>query len=116
MRCDLKHLYNNGKVTGRSIQNHGQRMSVADAVTSSLWFDQVGPLKIRPPLQGDIDVDVAIDGGGYSGLLTAYYLRQIDPTLRIQIIEKHYCGYCGYCASGRNGGWAAGELAGSFES
>lgn len=88
-------------------------MSVADAVTSSLWFDQVAAIQPRPPLQGDVDVDVAIVGGGYSGLWTAYYLRQIDPTLRIQIIEKHYCGYG---ASGRNGGWAVGDVAGSFES
>lgn len=88
-------------------------MSVADAVTSSLWFDQVAAIQPRPPLQGDVDVDVAVVGGGYSGLWTAYYLRQIDPTLRIQIIEKHYCGYG---ASGRNGGWAVGDLAGSFES
>lgn len=88
-------------------------MSVADAATTSLWLDQVGPVQIRPPLQGDVDVDVAIVGGGYSGLWTAYYLHQIDPTLRIQIIEKHYCGFG---ASGRNGGWAVGELAGSFDS
>ncbi len=88
-------------------------MSVVDAVPSSLWLDQVGPIQARPPLQGDVDVDVAIVGGGYSGLWTAYYLRQIDPTLRIQIVEKHYCGYG---ASGRNGGWAVGDLAGSFDS
>lgn len=55
---------------------------------------------------------MAIVGGGFSGLWTAYYLSKLDPTLRIQIIEKHFCGYG---ASGRNGGWAVGELAGSFE-
>jgi glycine/D-amino acid oxidase-like deaminating enzyme len=88
-------------------------MSVADAVTTPLWIDQAGPVPIRPPLRGDVDVDVAIVGGGYSGLWTAYYLHQIDPTLRIQIIEKHHCGFG---ASGRNGGWAVGELAGSFDS
>ncbi|MEM7326420.1 MAG: FAD-dependent oxidoreductase, partial [Actinomycetota bacterium] len=66
----------------------------------------------RPALDGDRDVDVAIVGGGFSGLWTAYYLSTLDPSLRIVLIEKHFCGYG---ASGRNGGWAVGELAGSFE-
>ena len=65
-----------------------------------------------PAVEGDLDVDVAIVGGGFSGLWTAYYLRQLEPSLRIAVLERHYCGFG---ASGRNGGWAVGELAGSFE-
>ncbi len=83
-----------------------------DATTTALWLDQLAPIKRRPALGGDRDVDVAGVGGGFSGLWTAYYLSRLDPSLRIQIIEKHFCGYG---ASGRNGGWAVGELAGSFE-
>jgi hypothetical protein len=41
---------------------------------ASLWLDQVGDLVPRPALAGDIDVDVAIVGAGYTGLWTAYYL------------------------------------------
>ena len=55
-------------------------------------------------------MDVAIVGGGFSGLWTAYYLIRADPTLRIAVLERHYCGFG---ASGRNGGWACGELGGS---
>ena len=40
----------------------------------------------------------------------AYYLIRADPTLRIAVLERHYCGFG---ASGRNGGWACGELGGS---
>ncbi len=54
---------------------------------------------------------MAIVGGGFSGLWTAYYLTTLDPTLRIAVVERDHCGYG---ASGRNGGWAVGELAGSF--
>lgn len=90
---------------------------VGAASTTALWLDQLGLHTnggggTRTPLAGDTAVDVAIVGGGYSGLWTAYYLAKLDPSLRIHIIEKHFCGYG---ASGRNGGWAVGELAGSFE-
>ena len=87
--------------------------SVATATTTALWLDRLSPQPARrATLSGDTQCDVAIVGGGFSGLWTAWYLRQLDPSLRIQIIEKHHVGYG---ASGRNGGWAVGELAGSFE-
>ncbi len=87
--------------------------SLEAATTTALWLDQLGaPIPRRPRLSGDTATDVAIVGGGFSGLWTAYYLRQLDPALRIQVIERHYCGFG---ASGRNGGWAIGELAGAFE-
>ncbi len=43
-------------------------------------------------------------GAGYTGLWTAYYLLQRDPTLRIVILEAEQAGFG---ASGRNGGWAS---------
>lgn len=81
---------------------------IDSATNTALWIDQLGDITRRPALDGDIAVDVAIVGGGFSGLWTAYYLSQLDPTARIAVIEKHYCGYG---ASGRNGGWAEGGLA-----
>ena len=81
---------------------------IANATTTALWLDQIGPIARRPALDSDIDIDIAIVGGGFSGLWTAYYLSQLDPTARIAVIEKHFCGYG---ASGRNGGWAEGGLA-----
>ena len=58
----------------------------------------------RPSLDGDLDADVAIVGAGYSGLWTAYYLAEADPTLRIVVLEKEVAGFG---ASGRNGGWCS---------
>jgi glycine/D-amino acid oxidase-like deaminating enzyme len=62
------------------------------------------PPATRAPLEGDLDVDVAIIGGGYSGLWTARELLVRDPKLRVAIVEREICGFG---ASGRNGGWAS---------
>lgn len=78
----------------------------------SLWVDQLdGPVISRPPLDGDTDVDVAIVGAGYSGLWSAHALLRADPTLRVLVIEREAVGFG---ASGRNGGWCVGELAGGL--
>lgn len=79
----------------------------------SLWLDELQPpLRARPALNGDLNVDVAIVGAGYTGLWTAYYLARLDPTLKVMVIEREHVGFG---ASGRNGGWAVGELAASVE-
>jgi glycine/D-amino acid oxidase-like deaminating enzyme len=71
----------------------------------SLWHDTAGDdFKPRAPLPGDIEVDVAIVGAGYTGLWTAYYLQGLDPSLRIAIVEREIAGFG---ASGRNGGWCS---------
>jgi len=71
----------------------------------SFWHDTVPTgLAPRPALPGDLDVDVAIAGGGLTGLWTAYYLARRDPGIRIAVIEKHIAGFG---ASGRNGGWCS---------
>ena len=73
----------------------------------SLWWDQLPDELTMPlgaPLDGDADYDIAIVGGGYTGLWTAYYLQQADPALRICVLEAHVAGFG---ASGRNGGWAS---------
>ncbi len=71
----------------------------------SLWHDSWdGPYRTHPRLPGDLDVDVAIVGAGFTGLWTAYYLSQADPSLRIALLEREVVGFG---ASGRNGGWAS---------
>jgi len=80
---------------------------IRNACTTSVWLDQLAPIEHRAPLSGDRSVDVAIVGGGFSGLWTAWYLTRLDPTLRIAVVERDFCGFG---ASGRNGGWAVGEL------
>jgi glycine/D-amino acid oxidase-like deaminating enzyme len=79
---------------------------------TSLWqatLDRSTPA--RPPLATD-RTDVAIVGGGYTGLWTAYYLAQLDPALDIVVLERDVVGFG---ASGRNGGWCVGELAAGLD-
>ncbi len=76
-----------------------------------MWLDAIPePLTPRPGLASDIDCDVAIVGGGFTGLWSAYYLKQHQPRLRIVVVEREIVGYG---PSGRNGGWASAGIAGS---
>ena len=54
-----------------------------------------------PPLDRDLDVDVAIIGGGYTGVSTAYHLSKRFPERRIALLEAKRLANG---ASGRNGG------------
>ena len=46
----------------------------------SFWFEQLGGMpEPRPSLEGRIEADVCIVGGGYGGATAAKYLRLIDP-------------------------------------
>jgi len=77
----------------------------------SLWLDQAylggDPLTPRPPLDGDTEADVVVVGAGLTGLWTAYYLSERDPSLSILVVEREIAGFG---ASGRNGGWCSALL------
>jgi glycine/D-amino acid oxidase-like deaminating enzyme len=55
-----------------------------------------------PPPSRTVTADVAIVGGGYTGLWTAYQLTERQPDLRIVVLEQDICGGG---PSGRNGGF-----------
>lgn len=85
-------------------------MNAADYRSQSFWHATApDALEARAPLASDEQVDVAIVGAGYTGLWTAYYLKTLDPGLRVSIVEAEIAGFG---ASGRNGGWCLGTLAG----
>lgn len=87
-----------------SPQEHYRRLS--------LWWDTLPDDLVgepRPPLDGSTEVDVAIVGGGYTGLWTAYALTLHDPGIRVAIVEAETVGYG---ASGRNGGFVSAGIAG----
>ena len=70
----------------------------------SLWHDALPGVTAADPLPGPTSVDVAIVGAGFTGLWTAYYLAEADPSLRIVVLEREFAGFG---ASGRNGGWCS---------
>lgn len=82
-------------------------MSVLPAVgaASSWWLSDAlaGEGITRPthPLAGDVRSDIAIVGGGFTGLWTALALRARRPDLSVTLIERDVCGAG---ASGKNAG------------
>src|SRR5258707_13023464 len=59
----------------------------------------------RAALRGSVNVDVAIVGGGYTGLWSAWFLTELAPGLHVAIVEQDICGGG---PSGRNGGFVLG--------
>lgn len=71
---------------------------------NSLWASSAVDV-VEPALLAD-SYDVAIIGGGFSGLWSAHHLASLNPQLKIAIFEAEQCGFG---ASGRNGGWASSD-------
>jgi glycine/D-amino acid oxidase-like deaminating enzyme len=69
------------------------------------WLDEAGPVEPAPALAGDQRADVVIVGGGYTGLWTAWHLKQLEPEARVVLLEAQISGDG---PSGRNGGFCNG--------
>jgi gamma-glutamylputrescine oxidase len=67
----------------------------------AVWVAESEPPRPEPTLAGRATVDVAIVGGGFTGVSTAWHLRERRPDLGIALLEA---GVLGQGASGRNGG------------
>jgi glycine/D-amino acid oxidase-like deaminating enzyme len=74
----------------------------------SFWFTTGNPGEVRPSAAGrTITADVAIVGGGFTGLWAAIHLLDTEPSLRVVVLESERVGWG---ASGRNGGFCASSL------
>jgi len=82
--------------------------ALAHAVRRPVWHEAATPEWSVEQAPAHADVDVAIIGGGFSGLWAAYYLSQARPDLSVAVIEASRVGFG---ASGRNGGWCSGMFA-----
>lgn len=73
--------------------------SIVYPVKDSYW----GTAEPDPELclADDLDVDIAVVGGGIAGMSSAYYLKRAEPGLDIVLLEQRYIGYG---PSGRNFG------------
>ncbi|MEZ5899263.1 MAG: FAD-dependent oxidoreductase [Hyphomicrobiaceae bacterium] len=70
--------------------------------SSNYWLATRPEREIAPPLRSDIKTDVAIIGGGYTGLSAAYHLKSADPSLSVTVLEAETTAFG---ASGRNAGF-----------
>jgi len=76
----------------------------------SFWYSQLDPTPLRRDhLSAPRAADVCIVGAGYTGLWTAYELLRRQPSLDVVVLEAEVAGFG---ASGRNGGWVEGMVAG----
>jgi len=66
------------------------------------WLEEAGLPDPRPPLEGDVDADIVVLGGGYTGMWTAWFINELEPEARVALLEAERCGTG---PSGRNGGF-----------
>jgi glycine/D-amino acid oxidase-like deaminating enzyme len=76
--------------------------SAVGALRRSIYWRETEPVEPGPPLEGEVRCDVCIVGGGYTGLWTAHFLKQAEPTMDIHVVEADYAGAG---ASGHNDGF-----------
>jgi glycine/D-amino acid oxidase-like deaminating enzyme len=69
---------------------------------TSFWARSYGEYHPSPPLAGHVSVDVAIIGGGFTGLSSAIEFKRDNPGATVAVLEA---AVVGYGASGRNGGF-----------
>jgi len=81
--------------------------SLAGAAPRSFWLDQPGAPEPADALAGDVTADLAVIGGGFTGLWTALLARERYPELDVVLVEAKTVGWA---ASGRNGGFCSASL------
>ena len=76
---------------------------MAEAHTAhGYWLEEAGPVPRLAPLEGEVEADTVIVGGGYTGMWTAWWLLEENPDSRVVLLEAEGCAEG---PSGRNGGF-----------
>jgi glycine/D-amino acid oxidase-like deaminating enzyme len=71
--------------------------------THGYWLEEAGDRHRLPPAAGDLNCDVLVVGGGYTGMWTAWQVSQLEPEADVILLEADRLGHG---PSGRNGGFA----------
>ncbi|MFI6981453.1 NAD(P)/FAD-dependent oxidoreductase [Embleya sp. NPDC050154] len=83
------------------------RTALSRTAQEPFWLDRPERPEPLPRQVGDTRTDLAVVGGGYTGLWTALIAKQRDPGRDVLVLEQ---GTCGHAASGRNGGFCSPSL------
>jgi glycine/D-amino acid oxidase-like deaminating enzyme len=81
--------------------------SLANASPTPFWLDQPDAPEPLPALAGHPTTDLAIVGGGFTGLWTALLAKERDPSRDVVLLEARAVASA---ASGRNGGFCSASL------
>jgi glycine/D-amino acid oxidase-like deaminating enzyme len=81
--------------------------ALRDAAPISFWLDSPQRPAPAPVLDGQTSADLAVVGGGYTGLWTALLAKEADPSRDVVLLEARRAGWA---ASGRNGGFCVASL------
>jgi glycine/D-amino acid oxidase-like deaminating enzyme len=71
------------------------------------WLDQTPAPTPAPALRGTVSADLAVVGGGFTGLWTALLAKEADPGRDVVLLEGRRIAWAG---TGRNGGFCAASL------
>lgn len=74
-------------------------------VTENLWLDD--SYRPGPVLWGEHEADVVIVGGGFTGLSSAFFIKQRFPKRKVIVLEREFIGFG---SSGRNTGISGATL------
>jgi glycine/D-amino acid oxidase-like deaminating enzyme len=81
--------------------------ALRDVALTPFWLDSPDAPDPAPPLTGATTCDLAVVGGGFTGLWTALLAKKHDPSLDVLVLEA---ARVGWAASGRNGGFTMATL------
>jgi glycine/D-amino acid oxidase-like deaminating enzyme len=88
------------------------RSTFADASWTPFWLDRADRPSARPALEGAHAADLAIVGGGFTGLWAALQALEDDPGRDVVVLEGERVAFG---ASGRNGGFCSATLTHGLE-
>jgi glycine/D-amino acid oxidase-like deaminating enzyme len=81
--------------------------ALAGAKPVSYWLDQPDAPSAQPALAGQATAELAIIGGGFTGLWAALQAKEADPDRDVALVEARRVAWAG---SGRNGGFCSASL------
>jgi glycine/D-amino acid oxidase-like deaminating enzyme len=83
------------------------RRLVLAAEPRPFWLDRTDARPPASPLRGEAACDLAVVGGGFTGLWTALLAKELHPEQTVVLLEGRRVGWA---ASGRNGGFCEASL------
>ena len=95
----------------RPVTDAPRHPALRDAAPAVFWLDDPQAPPAQPPLVSQTECDLAIVGGGFTGLWTALLAKQRNPALDVVVLEARRSAAA---ASGRNGGFCDASLTHGF--